>query len=108
MRSKGAIAKLDEALARSGNKGEIAERLAELRSKVAYYERHGILVTEDCGRCGGDGKWIDPRNSAIGYTCPVCDGSGKVLKDGAKRWVHAERDDTVEFPASWLEGASDE
>jgi hypothetical protein len=113
----------DDAVVNEANMRAMDEELSRWR-------RHGVLVTDDCGECGGTGecqnsvhereKRGNPMHSpgmanphiafvCVGH-CPVCDGSGKVLKDGAERlerYLMGIVDDFVMFPVSWLEGASD-
>ncbi len=75
-----------------------------------------VKVFDVCGEC--DDGWIpcpNARGVPHSVVCPVCDGSGKVLKDGAMRFPESfvmnmpdPQGFLYAFPASWLEGASDE
>lgn len=86
-----------------------------------------VKITEDCGECENGERMRfshDDGTAAVyePYPCPVCDASGKVLKDGAvdsivvqilRAFNFDSADEDVADAAvragiaSWLEGASD-
>lgn len=92
---------------------EAVYEIERLTTELARWHRHGVLVTEDC-QCteaymlGAEEDGFPPTGQMVpDPACPKCKGSGKVLKDGAER-VSSGFAARVVFPASWLEGASDD
>ena len=39
--------------------------------------KNQVKIKEDCRKCNGSGKWVNPRNSADKRDCFTCKGTGK-------------------------------
>ena len=44
----------------------------------------GETAMVECPRCGGSGKYADPRRALVAVRCERCDGSGEVPADSVK------------------------
>jgi DnaJ-class molecular chaperone len=58
----------------------------------------GETAMTECPRCGGRGKYADPRRALVSVRCERCDGSGQVPADSV---TDDDRPATVTKKVPW-------
>lgn len=67
----------------------------EVGTRVRFVEDHKnqekMQIEEPCYKCGGTGKWVNPRNTMDQRTCFACNGTGMAKRSGGKVKVNGKQ-----------------
>lgn len=56
---------------------DVADLFVGLSLVTTSEIKNQVKIKEDCRKCNGSGKWVNPRNSADKRDCFTCKGTGK-------------------------------
>lgn len=76
--------KLKTADRRLVDEPDVSDLVAGLRVRLTSKARMQLRETSSCTKCGGSGKWVNPRNDKDRRDCFTCKGSGTLVGNKLK------------------------